>query len=192
MPLEGARVAIQGFGRVGMTVAEELTAAGMHVVAIADDRDGVTHAGGIDVPRAIEWMREHDAIAGLPGSEGCTRAEVLGLDCDILVPAGLQGVLTAGNADAVRARIVAEVANGATSAAADGALADRGITVIPDILCTSGGTVLGYFEWVQDMQAFFMERGGDHGAARPRRRRGHDESVQAMAAGEHVDLRARP
>jgi glutamate dehydrogenase (NAD(P)+) len=189
LPLEGARVAIQGFGRVGMTVAEELTGAGATIVAIADDRDGVTSHRGIDVGRAIEWMREHDAIAGLPDAEACTRAEVLALDCDILVPAGLQGVLTEGNADAVRARIVAEAANGATTAAADAALADRGITVIPDIICTAGGTVLGYFEWVQDMQAFSwtdaeitaqLDRVVDEAMA----------NVQAMASGEGVDLRA--
>jgi glutamate dehydrogenase (NAD(P)+) len=189
LALDGARVAIQGFGRVGMTVAEELTVAGATVIAIADDRDGVTNAGGIDVDRAIEWMREHDAIAGMPGTEACTRDEVLALDCDILVPAGLQGVLTSDNADAVRARIVAEAANGATTAAADDVLADRGITVIPDIICTAGGAVLGYFEWVQDMQAFSwtdeeitqqLDRIVDDAMA----------NVRAMADGERVDLRA--
>jgi glutamate dehydrogenase (NAD(P)+) len=189
LSLEGARVAIQGFGRVGMTVAEELTAAGAKVVAIADDRDGVTRAQGIDVASAIEWMREHDTIAGLPDTEACTRTEVLALDCDILVPAGLQGVLTDGNADGVRARIVAEAANGATTAAADAVLAERGITLIPDIICTAGGTVLGYFEWVQDMQAFSwtdaeitaqLDRVVDEAIA----------NVQAMASGEGVDLRA--
>jgi glutamate dehydrogenase (NAD(P)+) len=189
LALDGARVAIQGFGRVGMTVAEELTVAGATVIAIADDRDGVTNAGGIDVDRAIEWMREHDAIAGMPGTEVCTRDEVLALDCDILVPAGLQGVLTSDNADAVRARIVAEAANGATTAAADDVLADRGITVIPDIICTAGGAVLGYFEWVQDMQAFSwtdeeitqqLDRIVDDAMA----------NVRAMADGERVDLRA--
>ena len=189
LSLEGARVAIQGFGRVGMTVAEELTAVGGVVVAIADDRDGVTNAGGIDVARAIEWMREHDAIAGLPGTEACTRAEVLALDCDILVPAGLQGVLTDSNADAVRARIVAEAANGATTAAADAALADRGVTVIPDIICTAGGTVLGYFEWVQDMQAFSWTD-AEVTAQLDRVVDGAMANVQAMASGEGVDLRA--
>jgi glutamate dehydrogenase (NAD(P)+) len=105
------------------------------------------------------------------------------------VPAGLQGVLTSDNADAVRARIVAEAANGATTAAADDVLADRGITVIPDIICTAGGAVLGYFEWVQDMQAFSwtdeeitqqLDRIVDDAMA----------NVRAMADGERVDLRA--
>jgi glutamate dehydrogenase (NAD(P)+) len=149
----------------------------------------VTNAGGIDVGRAVEWMREHDAIAGLPGADACTRAEVLALDCDILVPAGLQGVLTDGNADAIRARIVAEAANGATTAAADAALADRGITVIPDIICTAGGTVVGYFEWVQDMQAFSWTD-AEITAQLDRVVDGAMANVQATASGDGVDLRA--
>jgi glutamate dehydrogenase (NAD(P)+) len=190
LPLDEARVAIQGFGRVGMTMAEELAAAGATVVGIADDRDAVTRAAGIDVAAAVAWMREHDAIRELPQAEGTRKAELFGLDCDVLVLAGLQGEITDGNADRIRARIVAEVANGATTAAADTILADRGVTVIPDILCTAGGTVLGYFEWVQDMQAFFwseteivaqLDRIIDAGVA----------EVQAMAAADGVDdLRA--
>jgi glutamate dehydrogenase (NAD(P)+) len=189
VPLEGARVAIQGFGRVGMTVAEELGQAGMTVVGLADDREAVANPKGIDVERATSWMREHDAIAGLPETEPMTKPDLFALDCDILVLAGLQGEITDANADAVRARIVAEVANGGTTPAADLVLADRGITVIPDILCTAGGTVLGYFEWVQDMQAFFwteaeiqreLDRIMDEAMA----------GVQAMASAEQVDLRS--
>jgi glutamate dehydrogenase (NAD(P)+) len=188
LSLEGARVAIQGFGRVGMTLAEELHTAGATIVGIADDRDAAGNAGGIDISRAIEWMREHDAVRGLPNAEPMTKAELFALDCDILVPAGLQGELTRTNADAVRARIVAEAANGGTTPAADAILADRGVAVIPDIICTAGGTVLGYFEWVQDMQAFFwsesevtaqLDRIVDEAMA----------GVQAMATSEKIDLR---
>ncbi len=187
--LGGARVAIQGFGRVGMTLAEELHAAGATIVGIADDRDGVSNPSGIAVDRAIEWMREHDAIAGLPGAEPIAKADLFAMDCDILVPAGLQGEITDANAATIRAPIVAEAANGATTPAADAILADAGITVIPDILCTAGGMVLGYFEWVQDMQAFFwteteitaeLDRIMDEAMA----------GVQAMAVAERVDLRA--
>jgi glutamate dehydrogenase (NAD(P)+) len=187
--LEGARIAIQGFGRVGMTLAEELSAAGARIIALADDRDAVSNPHGIDVPRAIEWLREHDAVAGMPGTEPMTKAELFGLDCDILVPAGLQGEITADNAGSIRARIVAEAANGATTSAADAILADRGVTVIPDILCTAGGTVLGYFEWVQDMQAFFWT----DAEITAQLDRIMDEAVggvQAMAAAQSVDLRA--
>ena len=189
LALDGARVAIQGFGRVGMTLAEELDRVGATVIAIADDRDAVTNAGGIGVARAIDWMSEHDAVGGMPDTEPMTRNELFELDCDVLVPAGLQDVITADNAASVRARIVAEAANGATSSAADEILADAGITVIPDILCAAGATILGYFEWVQDMQAFFwseseisdqLDRIMDEAMA----------GVQAMAESENVDLRA--
>ena len=187
--LAGARVAIQGFGRVGMTLAEELAEAGMSVVGLGDDRDAVANPRGIDVQAAVRWMREHDAIAGLPGTEPIPKPELFAMDCDVLALAGLQGEITEANADAVRASLIAEVANGGTTPAADLVLADRGITVIPDIICTSGGTVLGYFEWVQDMQAFFwseseitdqLDRIVDAGMA----------EVQAMAASERIDLRA--
>jgi glutamate dehydrogenase (NAD(P)+) len=189
MPLDGARVAIQGFGRVGMTLAEELSAAGARIVAIADDREAVASERGIDVKRAISWMREHDTIAGLPAAERLTKAELFELECEILAPAGLQGEITGNNAPRVAAKIVAEVANGATTPEADLILADRGITVIPDILCTAGGTLVGYFEWVQDMQAFFwseteigreLDRIVDEAFA----------EVRAMADAEKVDLRA--
>ena len=117
------------------------------------------------------------------------KADLFAMDCDILVLAGLQGELTGANADAVRARIVAEVANGATTTAADEALAANGVAVVPDILCTAGGMVLGYFEWVQDMQAFFWSDAEITGQLD----RIMDEAmagVQTMAAGESVDLRA--
>jgi glutamate dehydrogenase (NAD(P)+) len=153
--VDGARVAIQGFGRVGMTLAEELSAAGAKVVAIADDRQAVRNEAGIDLPRALKWMREHDAVRGLPDTEPISKADLFAMPCEILATAGLQGEITAANAGGVRARIVAEVANGATTPEADRILHENGVTVIPDILCTAGSLVLGYFEWVQDMQAFF-------------------------------------
>jgi glutamate dehydrogenase (NAD(P)+) len=187
--LNRARVAIQGFGRVGMTLAEELAGAGASIVGIADDRDAVANGDGIDVARAVEWMREHDAIAGMTQTEPLPKGDVFALACDVLVLAGLQGEVTEANADTIRAPIVAEAANGGTTPAADHILADRGITVIPDIICTAGGTVLGYFEWVQDMQAFFwtdteiteqLDRIVDEGMS----------EVQAMADAERIDLRA--
>lgn len=189
LSLDGARVAIQGFGRVGMTVAEELHRAGARVIAIADDREAVGNAGGIDVGRAIDWMREHDAVRGMPDTESLTKAELFELECDVLVPAGLQNEITADNAAAIRAGIVAEAANGATTAAADRILDDAGITLIPDILCTAGATILGYFEWVQDMQAFFWAE-GEITAELDRIMDEAMAAVQAMAEAERVDLRA--
>ena len=187
--LEGARVAIQGFGRVGMTLAEELTAAGAVIVALGDDRDAVTNPRGIHVSRAIEWMREHDAVRGMPSTEAIAKGDLFATESELLVLAGLQGEVDERNAGVIRARIVAEVANGGTTPAADELLDDRGVVVIPDIVCTSGGTVLGYFEWVQDMQAFFwseaeiteqLDRIVDEAIA----------GIGAMAAAEKVDLRS--
>jgi glutamate dehydrogenase (NAD(P)+) len=133
-------------------------------------------------------MREHDTIAGLPEAEGLDKADVFGLECDILVLAGLQAEVTDANAGAISARIVAEVANGGTTPGADRVLGARGVSVIPDIICGAGGTVLGYFEWVQDMQAFFwtereitdqLDRIVDEAMA----------GIRAMANAENVDLR---
>lgn len=189
LDLSGARVVVQGFGRVGMTVAEELCQAGAVVVGIADDREAVANPAGIPIEDATAWMRDHDAIAGLPGTDALSKGDVFGLGCDILVLAGLQGEVTDANAGGIQARIVAEVANGGTTPAADRVLADRGISVIPDIIAGAGGTVLGYFEWVQDMQAFFwtereitdqLDRIVDDAMA----------VIRAMADAERVDLRA--
>ncbi|MDQ3691929.1 MAG: Glu/Leu/Phe/Val dehydrogenase [Chloroflexota bacterium] len=187
--LEGARVVIQGFGRVGMTLAEELREIGAEIVGVADDQDAVGNPSGIDVVAAIDFMREHDAIRDLPDTEPMTKTELFAMECDVVALAGLQGEITESNADAVRAPLVAEAANGGTTPAADLVLADRGITVIPDIICTSGGTVLGYFEWVQDMQAFFWDEEEITGQLD----RIVDEAmteVQAMASARRVDLRA--
>ena len=189
MSLSGARVAIQGFGRVGMTLAEELHAVGATIVGIADDRDAVSNPAGIAVDRATEWMREHDAIRGLPGAEAIGKADLFAMDCDILVPAGLQDEITAANAGSIRARIVAEAANGAATRAADAILRDRGVTLIPDIVCTAGALGLGYLEWVQDMQAFFWTE-TEITAELDRILDEAISGVQAMAETERVDLRS--
>ncbi|MEO8251387.1 MAG: Glu/Leu/Phe/Val dehydrogenase [Chloroflexota bacterium] len=183
-----ARVAIQGFGRVGTILAEMLAAAGARVVAIADDRVAVANPAGIGVAAAIEWTHRHDTIAGTPGAEAIEREDLFATDCEIFVSAGLQNQVTAAGADRLRAGVLAEAANSPTTAEADAILRDRGVLVLPDILCTAGGLLLGYFEWVQDTQAFFwadreiaaeLERIMDAALA----------GVMATADREGVDLR---
>lgn len=189
LALDGARVAIQGFGRVGMTTAEELAGVGARVIGIADDRHAIANESGIAVDRAVDWMRERDTITGLPNADALTKADIFGLDCDILVLAGLQDEVTDANAGSIRARIVAEVANGGTTPAADAILTDAGISVIPDIVATVGGTVLGYFEWVQDMQAFFWSEA----EVTAQLDRIVDEAmtgIRAMADAQKVELRS--
>jgi glutamate dehydrogenase (NAD(P)+) len=186
--LSGARAAIQGFGRVGSNLAEMLTAAGARVVAIADDRAAVANPSGIDAGAAVDWMRQHDTIVGCPEAEPIERDELFGVDCEVLVSAGLQNQVTVAAADSIRAGILAEAANSPTTAEADAALRERGVLVVPDILCSAGGLLLGYFEWVQDTQAFFwaereiaVELERIMGAA--------FDGVLATAQRERVDLR---
>ncbi|MEX0709876.1 MAG: Glu/Leu/Phe/Val dehydrogenase [Chloroflexota bacterium] len=186
--LDGARVAIQGFGRVGTILAEQLAGAGARIVAIADDRKAVANPAGIDPGPAAAWVRRHDSIGGLPDAEPIDRADLFATDCEVLVSAGLQNQVTAAAADRMRAGILAEAANSPTTAEADATLRDRGVLVIPDILCTAGGLVLGYFEWVQDMQAFFWAEAEVAGQLD----RIMDDAfagVMAMAEARTVDLR---
>ena len=188
MALDGARVAIQGFGRVGSILAVMLSDAGARIVAIADDRKAVANPAGIDPGAAADWMRRRDTIAGCPNSEPIDRADLFAADCEVLVSAGLQNQVTAAAADRMRAVILAEAANSPTTAEADAILRERGVLVVPDILCTAGGLVLGYFEWVQDMQAFFWAEGE---VAAQLDRIMDDAFAGAMAMGEahRLDLR---
>jgi glutamate dehydrogenase (NAD(P)+) len=188
LALAEARVAIQGFGRVGTTLAEMLSEAGARVVAIADDRTAVANPSGIDVAVAVEWMHQHDSITDCPGTETIERTDLFGVDCDVLVSAGLQNQVTAAAADALRAGILAEASNSPTTPEADAILRDRGTLVVPDILCSAGGLLLGYFEWVQDTQAFFWaER--EIAAELERIMEAAFAGVLATAERERVDLR---
>ncbi len=188
LALDGARVAIQGFGRVGTILAEMLGTAGARVVGIADDRAAVANPAGIDVAAATEWMRRRGTIAGCPGAEPIPRDDLFGIDCEVLVSAGLQNQVTAAAADRMRAGILAEAGNSPTTAEADAILRDRGVLVLPDILCTAGGLVLGYFEWVQDTQAFFWAD-REVAAELERIMEAALAGVMATAARERVDLR---
>jgi glutamate dehydrogenase (NAD(P)+) len=155
VPLREARVAIQGFGRVGTVLAEQLDAAGARIVAIADDRHAVAEPAGIDVKRAVSWVHRQDTVHQMPDVEPIDRAALFGTECDILVSAGVQHQVNAAAAQQMKARILVEASNAPTTPEADGILGERGVLVVPDILATAGGLVLAYFEWVQDMQAFF-------------------------------------
>ena len=188
LALDGSSIVVQGFGRVGTVLAEMLSGVGARIVAIADDRHAVRNPAGIDIGPAVAHMAEHDSAEDLPGGEAMDRQEVFAEPCDILVSAGLQGQISGDNASHIQARIVAEAANGATSPEADKALYDNGVTVIPDLLCTAGGFVVGYFEWVQDLQSFFWT---DAEVTAQLERVMHDAALAVMAAAErhHVDLR---
>lgn len=153
--IDGASVAIQGFGNVGSATARHIERAGARVVAVTDALGGVINRNGLDIPALIRHARAAGSVAGFPDAEPLANDELLALDVDILIPAALQGQITADNAASVRAGIVVEAANGPTTPEADRILADRGIVVVPDILANAGGVIVSYFEWVQDLQAFF-------------------------------------
>ena len=154
LKLEGATVAIQGFGNVGSWVARILGDLGCRVVAVSDVRGGVHASGGLDVGRLLDHVREAGTVVGAPECEELTNAELLELDVDVLVPAALDRVINRENADRIRARTVVEAANHPVTAAADEMLHDRGVTVIPDILANAGGVTVSYFEWAQNIQQF--------------------------------------
>jgi glutamate dehydrogenase (NAD(P)+) len=151
--LEGSRVAVQGFGNVGEATARLLHEAGARVVAITDVSGGVARADGLDVPFLRRHLVEHGSIAGAPGTRPIDNDELFGLDVDVLVLAALEGQITAANADTVRARILAEAANGPVTPDADPILRRNGVVILPDILCNAGGVIVSYFEWAQNRAA---------------------------------------
>jgi glutamate dehydrogenase (NAD(P)+) len=148
--LEGARVVIQGFGNAGSIAAQLFHEAGARIVAVSDSRGGVYHEEGLDVPAVVQHKAAEGTVVGSPGTRTIDNKELLGLECDILIPAALEAQIRADNAAAVRARFICEAANGPTTPAADQSLFARGIPVLPDILANSGGVCVSYFEWVQN------------------------------------------
>jgi glutamate dehydrogenase (NAD(P)+) len=151
----GASVAIQGFGNVGALVAKLFTERKARVVAISDSRGGVFNSRGIDPLKAMRYKERAGTVVGMPGTSRISNDDLLTLKCDILVPAALENVITLNNVEQIKAKIVAEAANGPTTPHADEVLARRGILLIPDILANAGGVTVSYFEWVQDLQSFF-------------------------------------
>ena len=151
--LDGARVAVQGFGNVGEATARLLHQRGARIVAITDVAGGVQNPHGLDVPFLTRYLQEHGTVAGAPGTRPIDNEELFALDVDVLVLAALEGQITGDNAGRVRARILAEAANGPVTPDADGILAANGVVVLPDILCNAGGVIVSYFEWAQNRAA---------------------------------------
>ena len=157
LPLQGARLAIQGFGNVGSNAARCLHEMGCRVVAASDVQGGIYNPEGLDLPALLAVQRAGQWVRQYPEGEPITNDEILTLPCEVLIPAALGGQLTSANAGAVQARLIAEGANGPTTAEADRLLRDRGVYIIPDILANAGGVIVSYFEWVQDLQFFFWK-----------------------------------
>jgi len=150
--LGGARVAVQGFGNVGTHAAEALAALGCSVIAVSDVAGGIHHPGGLDLDALLRRAREGGPLDDGVEGDRITNEELLALECDILVPAAVGCVLHTGNADRVGARMIVEAANGPTTLGAERILAERGVTVVPDVLANAGGVIVSYLEWTQNTQ----------------------------------------
>ena len=157
MGLKGATVAVQGFGNVGSTTAQMLHEAGAKVIAVSDTTDCVYNPHGLDIPALMHLKSLTGRVEGFPEAESIAHAELVTMTCDILVPAALENAIDQDNASAVRARMIAEGANGPVTPAADRILESMGVFLIPDILCNAGGVTVSYFEWAQDEQHLFWE-----------------------------------
>lgn len=155
--LRGAAVAIQGFGNAGATAARLFAEKRAKIVAISDSRGGVFNSRGIDPIKALRYKERSGTVVGMPGASRISNDDLLTLKCDILVPAALENVITLHNADQIKAKIVAEAANGPTTPHADEVLHRKSIMVLPDILANAGGVTVSYFEWAQDLQGVFWQ-----------------------------------
>src|SRR5205823_9738308 len=155
MSREGSRVIVQGFGNVGSNAALLMAEAGYKIIAIVEVDGSLFNAKGLDVKALSEYRQKNRTVLGFPGAESADPAQLLTTECEILIPAATENQITSRNADRIKCRILAEGANGPTTAAADEILAGKGVFVIPDILCNAGGVTTSYFEWVQDRQGYF-------------------------------------
>ena len=157
MDIRGTRVAVQGFGNVGSVSADLLNKIGATIVAVTDWKGGVYNDTGLDISGMLDYARQHKSIDGFPGGDPLENEQLFGLDVDVLVPAAMENQITMENAPGIKAKIIAEGANGPTTPDATKHLHQRGVFVIPDILANAGGVTTSYFEWVQDRHGYFWE-----------------------------------
>jgi len=156
---EETQVIVQGFGNVGSQASRLMHEAGYKIIGVADVHGGIFNPKGLDIPQLLEYSKENKTIEGFPDSEPIGSQEILEQDCDVLLPAATENVITSKNAGRLRARILVEGANSPTTPPADDILFDRGVFVVPDILANAGGVTVSYFEWVQDRQGYFWPEG---------------------------------
>ena len=155
--LTGLKIAIQGFGNVGSITANLLYEEGCNIVAISDSSGGLYSQGGINVKDLTKYVKTNKVVAGFTAADHITNEDFFAIDCDVLIPAAIEGQITKHNANNIKAKIIVEGANGPTTPEADKILQDKNIFLIPDILANSGGVIISYFEWVQDLQFYFWK-----------------------------------
>ncbi len=196
--LDGASVAIQGFGNAGSIAARLFREAGAKICAVSDSRGGIFNKDGLDIEAASDHKAETRSVVGTPGTKEVSNEELLALDCDILIPAALENQIHLGNAAKIQAKLICEAANGPTTPAADRILQEKDIHVMPDILANSGGVCVSYFEWVQNQENEQWDLDEVNGKLRVRMERAADavlnkakEINSSELAKEHgpIDLR---
>ena len=153
--LQGKKVVVQGYGNAGAIAARLLSEDGATIIAVSDSNGGIYNPKGIDPIGALRHKQEHGNLSGFGGADNISNQDLLELECDILVPAALESVITEHNADRIKAKMIAEAANGPTTPEADRILYDKGIMVLPDILANAGGVTVSYFEWAQNIQGYY-------------------------------------
>jgi len=153
--LKGARVAVHGFGNAGANIARLAAEDGARIVAACDSKAGVYASTGIDVIAALKHKATTSSLAGLPGTKEISPEDVIAVDCDILLPSALENTITLKNVGQVKAKIIAELANGPTTPGADRVFENNDVFLVPDILANAGGVTVSYYEWVQDQNSFF-------------------------------------
>jgi glutamate dehydrogenase (NAD(P)+) len=154
---QSTRVIVQGFGNVGSEAARLMHDEGYKIIGVADIAGGVFNANGLDIPALLEYAKQNKTVKGFAGGESIGTQDILEQDCEVLLPAATESVITSKNAHKIKARILAEGANSPTTPPADDILFERGVFVIPDILANAGGVTVSYFEWVQDRQGYFWQ-----------------------------------
>src|SRR3990172_6240571 len=188
LPLQGARVAVQGFGNVGSVSALLLHQAGARIIAMSDSQGGTLNTKGLDPAALLRHKREGGKLRDFPDGEPIDNATLLTTECDVLIPAALEQQITEENAGRVRAKLIIEGANGPTTPEADAILLSHGVQIVPDILANAGGVVVSYFEWVQDLQSFFWSEEEINKRLEQLMVRAYRE-VGAAARDKGVDLR---
>jgi glutamate dehydrogenase (NAD(P)+) len=183
---EGARVVIQGFGNVGYWTAKLGAEMGVTVVGVSDVGGGVYNDKGLDLVALEGHLEDSLSLADFSGAESVTNEELLELECDILIPAAVHGVINTGNAGDIKAPIIVEAANGPTTPAADEMLNERGVTIVPDILANAGGVTVSYFEWVQNIQHFTWDADQVNLQLEKKMTRATDEVFAAAAGGQSL------
>lgn len=186
--LNGAAVAIQGFGNAGSTSAELMNQLGAKIVAVTDSRGGIANTNGLDITKVVAHKNETGSVVGFEGAEPISNEDILTIKCDVLIPAALENVITKKNASGVKAKIVAEAANGPTTPEADDILFDKGVFLIPDILANAGGVTVSYFEWVQNISRLYWKEDRVNSRLRESMAQGFQDTVK-ISKGRKVHMR---